>query len=66
MNSVETPNSIRRCTSFLSFPEQLGELAQMVERSIRIREARGSIPRFSTEIILQVQEKRQENVDQNF
>ena len=28
-----------------------GGLAQMVERSIRIREARGSIPRFSTENI---------------
>ena len=25
-----------------------GELAQMVERSLRMREARGSMPRFST------------------
>ena len=26
-----------------------GELAQMVERSLRMREARGSMPRFSTD-----------------
>ena len=32
----------------LKYLERQGELAQMVERSIRIREARGSIPRFST------------------
>ena len=42
------PQPFDRCTSHLSCPEQPGELAQMVERSIRIREARGSIPRFST------------------
>ena len=34
-----------------------GELAQMVERSIRIREARGSIPRFSTPIYFFLQKK---------
>ena len=31
-------------------PEGNGELAQMVERSIRIREAPGSIPGFSTAV----------------
>ena len=35
-------------THCVNFPLRQGELAQMVERSIRIREARGSIPRFST------------------
>ena len=29
-----------------------GELAQMVERSLRMREARGSMPRFSTDTFL--------------
>ena len=37
-----------------------GELAQMVERSIRIREARGSIPRFSSWIFLQCQPQGKE------
>ena len=32
--------------------QTIGELAQMVERSIRIREAPGSMPGFSTEIFL--------------
>ena len=47
-------------TVVVKFLERQGELAQMVERSIRIREARGSIPRFSSWIFLQCQPQGKE------
>ena len=47
-------------TLLVKFQAWQGELAQMVERSIRIREARGSIPRFSSWIFLQCQPQGKE------
>ena len=47
-------------TPLVKFQAWQGELAQMVERSIRIREARGSIPRFSSWIFLQCQPQGKE------
>ena len=50
-NTNSTLWRISHCHIAFCLQNCLGELAQMVERSIRIREARGSIPRFSTRIL---------------
>ena len=53
-DKVETPEpkiASKRCID-KNVLQTIGELAQMVERSIRIREAPGSMPGFSTGIFL--------------